>query len=66
MRDHGAEDGALVVGRDAADDDPVRAGRRAAVRFPAGEDGELEEGGLGVGEGEVLVVVVDVRVFVVA
>jgi len=60
--DDRAEDGARVVLGDATDDDAVGAGRLAVV--DAGLlDGELEVGLLGVGEGEMLVVVVSVGVW---
>lgn len=66
MRNQAAIHGAAKVLRDAAEHDAVRARRPAGVDGAAGEDGELEVGRLGVGEGEVLVVVVDVGVLVAA
>jgi hypothetical protein len=56
MRYDCAEHGALVVRRDAADDDTIRARRLVACESAGLEDWELQERLLGVREGEVLVV----------
>lgn len=65
VRDHGTIHGATVVLGDGPNDHSVGAGRAPVVRL-AGHDGELEVGLHGVLEGEVLVVVVGVGVFVAA
>jgi hypothetical protein len=56
MRYYRTEHRALVVRRDAADDDTIRAGRLVACESAGLEDRELQERLLGVREGEVLVV----------
>lgn len=65
MRDHGTVHGTPVILGNGSNHQPVGAGRGPVVG-PAGEDGEFEVGLHGVWEGEVLVVVVGVRVFVAA
>ena len=65
MRDHCAVDGALIVLGDATDDHPICSGRLSIVGLAA-LDREFEVGFVCVREGEVLVVIVDMRVFVFA
>jgi len=66
MRDKPAVNRALEILRNAPDDDTVCVGRTACIDFSGGEDGEFEVGFQGVREGELLVVVVGVGVFVSA
>lgn len=62
MGDDGAEDRTLVVLGDAADDNAVGAGRVSVVDAAGVGYGEFKVWLLSVGEAEMLVVVVDVRV----
>ncbi len=66
MRNDGAIHGATEVFADAPNQNPVGPRRAAVIDFPVLEDGEFQVRGGGVREGEVLVVVVCVRVSVAA
>ena len=66
MRDDSTIHGATEVLADAPDHDPIGPRRAAVVDLAVLEDGEFQVGRGGVREGEVLVVVVGVRVFVSA
>jgi len=64
MRNHSTKDSSAVIARDRANHDSVCAWRLVIREGTGFEDWEFEVGLLGVGKGEVLVIIVGVRIFV--